>query len=123
MMINGVEGYSLKAFSADSDSLKSKHGIEMPVDDGGNIALLVSERPVLISGRPNDIKGTVTQTVEDSAAQANAGMQAKLNNWIQAQKAKAAAKVGNWVEKQQASLLDSLRTSLEEWLRKSLGLA
>ena len=92
------------------------------MDDGGNIALMVSERPVLISGRPADLKQTITQTVEDGAAQASAGAQAKLNQWLQAQKAKAAASVSGWVAEQQASLLDSLRTSLGEWLRKSLGL-
>ena len=123
MVIDGVDGYDLHAFSADSSSLKNKDGFDLPVDAGGSSALLVSERPVLISGYPSDIKATVTQTVEDSAAQASAGMQAKLQNWLQAQKAKAAASVGEWVEKQQASLLESLRTNFEQWLRKSLGLA
>ena len=123
MVISGVDGYDLRAFSADSASLKNKDGIELPVDTGGSTALLVSERPVLISGHPSDIKQSVTQTVEDSAAQASAGLQAKLHNWLQAQKAKAADSVGEWVVEQQASLLDSLRGSFEQWLRKSLGLA
>lgn len=122
MMISGAQGYEIHAFSADSDSLKNRDGFALPVDDGGNIALMVSERPVLISGRPADLKQTITQTVEDGAAQASAGAQAKLNQWLQAQKAKAAARVSGWVAEQQASLLDSLRTSLGEWLRKSLGL-
>jgi len=122
MMINGLEGYEMTAFSADTDSLKARNGIKLPVDEGGNIALMVSERPVLISGQPSDIKQAITQTVEDSTAQASAGIKSKLNNWLQAQKARAAAKVGDWVEEQQVSLLNSLRTSLEEWLRKSLGL-
>jgi len=122
MMINGLEGYDMTAFSADSDSLKTRDGIPLPVDEGGNIALMVSERPVLISGWPEDIKQTITQTVEDSTAQASAGMKAKVNSWLQTQKAKAATRVSGWVEEQQASLLNSLRTSLEEWLRKSLGL-
>ena len=120
--ISRLEGYEVTAFSADSDSLKTRDGIALPVDDGGNVALMVSERPVLISGRPSDIKQTITQTFEDSVAQARAGMKAKANNWMQAQKAKAAVKVSDWVEEQQASLLNSLRISLEAWLRKSLGL-
>ena len=123
MVISGVDGYDLHAFSADSASLKNKNGIELPVDAGGSTALLVSERPVLISGHPSSIKQSVTQTVEDNAAQASAGMQAKLQNWLQAQKAKAADSVGEWVVEQQASLLDSLRISFEQWMRKSLGLA
>jgi hypothetical protein len=123
MVIGGVDGYDLHAFSADSASLKHKDGVELPVDAGGSTALLVSERPVLISGHPSDIKQSVTQTAEDSAAQASAGLQAKLQNWLQAQKAKAATSVGDWAAEQQASLLDSLRSSFEQWLRKSLGLA
>lgn len=123
MMIDGVNGYRLQAFSADSDSLKSKSGIDLPVDDGGNIALMVSERPVLISGRPSDIKTTVIQVVEDSTAQVSAGLQVKFNSWMRTQKVKATAKLGDWAAEQQASLLSALRTSLEEWLRKSLGLA
>ncbi len=123
MVIGGVDGYDLHAFSADSASLKHKDGVELPVDAGGSTALLVSERPVLISGHPSNIKQSVTQTVEDNTAQASAGLQAKLQNWLQAQKAKAAVSVGDWVAEQQASLLDSLRSSFEQWLRKSLGLA
>ena len=123
MVISGVDGYNLHAFSADSTSLKHKNGVELPVDASGSTALLVSERPVLISGHPSGIKQSVTQTVEDNAAQASAGMQAKLQNWLQAQKAKAADSVGEWVAEQQASLLDSMRSSFEQWLRNSLGLA
>ena len=123
MVISGIDGYDLHAFSADSLSLKNKDGVELPIDAGGSTALLVSERPVLISGHPSSIKQSVTQTVEDNAAQASAGMQAKLQNWMQAQKAKAADDVGDWVAEQQASLLDSLRSSFKQWLRKSLGLA
>ncbi len=122
MMINGLQGYEVTAFSADSDSLKTKDGFALPVDNGGNIALMVSERPVLISGHPTDFKQMITQTIEDSAAQAKEGMKAKTNNWMQAQKAKAAEKVSQWVQEKQASLLNSLRASLEAWLRKSLGL-
>ncbi|MDO9546964.1 MAG: hypothetical protein Q7J07_09500 [Pelolinea sp.] len=123
MVIDNVDGYDLHAFSADSSSLKNKDGFDLAIDAGGSSALLVSERPVLISGYPSDIKQTVTQTVEDSAAQASAGMQAKLQNWLQAQKVKAAASVGDWMAKQQASLLESLRSNFEQWMRKSLGLA
>jgi len=123
MMINGMEGYAPVAYSADSDSLKPKDGITLPVDDGGNIALMVSERPVLISGHPKDIKQTISQAVADSIARASDGMKAKLSHWLQAQKAKAAIKVSDWAAKQQASLLDTLRVSLEKWIRKSLGLA
>ncbi len=49
-------------------------------------------------------------------------MKAKLQNLLQAQKARAAASVGEWVAEQQASLLDSLRSSFQQWLQKSLGL-
>jgi hypothetical protein len=123
MVIDDVNGYDLHAFSADSASLKNKDGFELPVDAGGSCALLVSERPILISGHPNTIKERVTQTVEDSAAQASAGMQAKLLGWLHVQKAKAAASVGEWMEAQQASLLESLRGKFEQWLQKSLGIA
>jgi len=122
MMINSMEGYEVTAFSADSDSLRIRDGFTLPVDDGGNIALMVSERPVLITGHSTDFKQTITQTFEDSAAQAKQGMKAKVNNWMQTQKAGAAARVSDWVQEQQASLLSSLRASLEAWLRKSLGL-
>jgi hypothetical protein len=123
MVIDGVDGYDLHAFSADSASIKNKDGFELPVDAGGSSALLVSERPILISGYPSDIKQMVTQTVEDSAEQASAGMQAKLSGWLQVQKTKAAANIGEWAEQQQASLLESLRGKFEEWLQKSLGIA
>jgi len=122
MHINGLENYDMRAFSADSDSLKSKHGIHLPIKNDGSTALMVSERPVLISGHPADIKQTITQRVEESAAQASAGMQTKFNHWLQAKKAKAAAKLGGWVAEQQASLLNSLQTSLEDWLRERLGI-
>ena len=123
MVIEGVDGYDLHAFSADSASLKNKNGFDLSVDAGGSSALLVSERPILISGYPSDIKQIVTQTVEDSTALASAGMQAKIQSWVRIQKSKAAAGVGEWVEKQQASLLESLRIRFEQWLQKSLGLA
>ena len=123
MVIGDVDGYDLYAFSADSASLKRKDGFELSVDTGRATALLIGERPVLISGNPSNIKQSVIQTVEDNAAQASAGMQAKLQNWLKAQKANAAESVGEWVAGQQASLLDSLRSSFEQWLWKSLGLA
>ncbi len=120
--VNGLKGYEAVVFSADSDSLKKKDGIALVIDDNGQSAFMGSERPALISARAGDIKQAVTQTVEDSAAQARAGLKAKVNNWMQAEKAKAAARLSGWVADQQASLLNSLRASLEAWLRKSLGL-
>jgi len=123
LVITNLAGYKLYAYSADTASLKTKNGIKLDADAGGSIALLVSERPVLISGRPSDIKQSMSMFVTDNAAQASQGLQAKLGNWVQAQKARAADQLGSWVAKQQESLLDMLRASFQQWLRKSLGLA
>ncbi|HUV15168.1 MAG TPA: hypothetical protein VMW28_01225, partial [Pelolinea sp.] len=122
-VIPGFESYNLHAWSADAASLKSRDGIELPVDAGGSVALMVSERPVIISGKPDDLKQSLTLFLADSAAQAGKGLQGKLASWAQAQKAKAAEKVGAWVDEQQQSLMDMLKTSFNQWLRKSLGLA
>ncbi len=122
-IIPDVGGYKLYAYSVDTHSLKTSNGIQMDVDAGGSTALMVSERPVLISGRPSDLKKSLSMFFVDNAAQAGQGLKAKANSWFQAQKAKAADKVGVWVEEQQASLLDTLRASFQQWLRKSLGLA
>ena len=95
----------------------------MNVDSGGSTALMVSERPVLISGRPESLQESLKLLVADNASQASQGLKAKANNWLQAQKNNAAEKLGSWVAEKQASLLDILRTSFQQWLRQSLGLA
>jgi len=123
MVIGGVDGYDLNAFSADSESFKTNDGLELPVDAGGSTALLISERPVLISGHPSDIKQTLTQSVKDRTAQAGAGLKAKTQRWLEMQKVKIALQVDNWVADKQANLLGSLRSNFEKWLWKSLGLA
>ena len=122
-VIPGFDGYDLRAWSADATSLKDKYGVELPVDSGGSTALLVSERPVLISAQPAELKDSLTLIASDSAAQAGKGLQAKLASFVQAQKAKAAEKVGAWVDEQQQSLMQTLKNSFNQWLRKSLGLA
>jgi gas vesicle protein len=122
-VIPGFDGYDLRAWSADAASLKDKYGVELPVDSGGSTALLVSERPVLISAQPAELKDSLTLIASDSAAQAGKGLQAKLASFVQAQKAKAAEKVGAWVDEQQQSLMQTLKNSFNQWLRKSLGLA
>lgn len=122
-VIPGFEKYSPHAWSADAGSMKNRDGIELPVDAGGNIALMISERPVIISGKPEDFKHSVSLFLGDSAAQASKGLQGKFASFIQAQKANAAEKVGAWVEEQQQSLMDTLKASFNHWLRKSLGLA
>ena len=93
------------------------------MDAGGSTALLISERPVLISGHPSDIKQTLTQSVKDRTAQAGAGLKAKTQRWLEMQKVKIALQVDNWVADKQANLLGSLRSNFEKWLWKSLGLA
>jgi hypothetical protein len=123
LVIPELEGYKLYGFSTDAESLKTSKGIKMDVDAGGSTALLVSERPVLISGRPADMKESFNMMLNDSASQASQGLQSKLSGWAQVQKAKAADQLGNWVAEQQASLLDILRSSFQQWLRQSLGLA
>ena len=123
LIIPDVGGYKLYAYSSDADSLKTSKGIQMNVDAGGNTILMVSERPVLLSGRPQDLKQSVTSMLSDSAEQAGQGLEAKANSWVQAQKSKAADKLGIWVEEQQASLMNILKDSLQQWLRQSLGLA
>ena len=104
-------------------SLKNKFGVELKVDAGGSTALLVSERPVLISAKPVEIKDSLTLLASDSAAQASKGLKAKFASFVQAQKANAAEKVGAWVDEQQQSLMQTLKNSFNQWLRKSLGLA
>ena len=123
LVIPEVDGYKLYGFSSDAESLKTSKGVKMDVDAGGSTALLVSERPVLISGRPVDMKESLNMMLNDSASQASQGLQSKLSGWAQVQKAKAADQLGNWVAEQQASLLDILRSSFQQWLRQSLGLA
>ena len=123
VLVSDVEGYDLLAYSADSDSVRDKDGVPLPVDDGGNTALMIGERPVLITGRPDDIKQTVTQTVQDGAQAAKTGVQNKLAGWLAAQKTRAADRISDWIADQQTSLMNSLRSSLQEWLRESLGLA
>ncbi len=122
-VIPGFEGYGLHAWSADTASMKAKNGVELNVDAGGSTALMVSERPVLISAKPAEIKESITLLASDSAAQAGKGLKAKFASFVQAQKANAAEKVGAWVDEQQQSLMHTLKTSFNQWLRKSLGLA
>ena len=119
----GFEGYDLRAWSADAASIKNKFGVELQVDSGGSTALLVSERPVLISAKPAELKKSLILLASDSAAQAGKGLKAKFASFVQAQKAKAAEKVGAWVDEQQQSLMQTLKDSFNQWLRKSLGLA
>ncbi len=123
LVIPNVGGYDLTAYSVDAESLKARNGIDLKIDAGGSTALMVSERPVLIHGRPNGLKESASQLVSDQTAQARLGLQSKWSSWVQAQKMRAADQVGSWVTKQQTSLLDILRNSFQQWLRKSLGLA
>ena len=122
-IIPGFEGYGLHAWSADAASMKTKYGVELKVDSGGSTALMVSERPVLISAKPVEIKDSLTLLASDGAAQAGKGLKAKFASFVQAQKANAAEKVGAWVDEQQQSLMQTLKNSFNQWLRKSLGLA
>jgi hypothetical protein len=122
-VIPGMEGYQLVAFSSDAESLKTSKGVKMGVDAGGSTALMVSERPVLISGRPSNLKEAFSATLNDNANQVNQEMQARLSAWVQVQKNKAADQLDTWVAKQQASLMDTLRSSFQQWIRQSLGLA
>jgi hypothetical protein len=93
------------------------------VDSGGSTALLVSERPVLISASPSELKDALMMFARDSAADAGNGLKAKFSGFIQAQKINAAQKVGAWVDTQQQSLMQTIKDSFNQWLRKSLGLA
>lgn len=122
-VIPGFEGYQPHAWSVDAGSLKHRDGIELPVDNGGSVAFMLGERPVIISGKPADIKGSITLFLKDSAVQAGRGLKGKVAAIFQAQKAKAADKVTAWVEEQQRSLMDTIKDSFNQWLRKSLGLA
>jgi hypothetical protein len=122
-VIPGVAGYKLKAYSTDTESLKASKGVKMNVDAGGSTALMVSERPILISGKLSNIKESLSAMLADNYEQASRELQNRLTGWVQVQKNKAADQVGNWVAKQQASLLDILRSSFQQWIRQSLGLA
>ena len=122
-VVPGFEGYQPLAWSSDAGSLKQRDGIKLSVDNGGSVALMLGERPVIISGKPADFKGSVTLFLKDSAAQAGKGLKGKVAAVFQAQKAKAAEKVTAWVEEQQQSLMDTIKASFNQWLRKSLGLA
>jgi hypothetical protein len=123
LVIPDVAGYKLYAFSSDTESMKTGKGIRMDVDSGGSTALMVCERPVLISGRPSELKQSLTMMATDTASQATQNIQSNLSGWFQVQKTKAADQLGNWVAEQQASLIDILRSSFQQWLRQSLGLA
>lgn len=122
-VIPGFEGYDPYAWSVDAGSLKHRDGIELSVDNGGSVALMLGERPVIISGKPADFKGSIILFLKDSAVQAGKGLEGKVAAVFQAQKTKAAEKVTAWVEEQQQSLMDTLKASFNQWLRKSLGLA
>ncbi|MBP6086913.1 MAG: hypothetical protein KA449_01755 [Pelolinea sp.] len=122
-VLPGFEGYSPYAWSADTSSLKNSAGFKLPLDNGGNVALMLSERPVIISGKPENLKGSITLFLKDSATLAKRSFKAKATGFFQAQKAKAAEQVSAWVEKNQKSLLDSLKGAFNQWLRETLGLA
>jgi len=78
---------------------------------------------VIISGKPENLKGSITLFLNDSATLAKRSFKAKATGFFQAQKAKAAEQVSAWVEKNQKSLLDSLKGAFNQWLRETLGLA
>lgn len=122
-VITGFEGVKPVAWSCDAASLKNRAGIALPVDAGGSVALMLGERPVIIRAKPQDLKGSLSLLLRDSASQAAQGLKGKLTAFMQAQKAKAADQVSAWVEEQQQSLMDSLKDSFNQWLRKRLGLA
>jgi hypothetical protein len=84
---------------------------------------MLSERPVLISGKPESVEDAFYSLVKDSAAQTRSGIEARLANFVHTQKTKAVDKINGWVEKQQESLLQALKDNFNQWLRKSLGLA
>ncbi len=123
LVIPDVAGYKLKAYTSDTDSLKASKGVKMNVDAGGSTALMVSERPILISGKLSNLKESLSAMLSENSEQAGIELQNRLTGWVQVQKNKAADQVGNWVAKQQASLLDILRSSFQQWIRQSLGLA
>lgn len=118
-----LQGYKLQAYSTDADALKAKYGVPLPVDAGGGTALMLSERPVLIIGQPANLEQAAGMLAQDLLSQAKQRLQAQFTSWMHAQKARAADKVGAWVEEQQKSLLDLLKDSFSQWLRRSLGLA
>lgn len=121
--LDDLQGYKLQAYSTDAPALKAKHGVALPIDAGGGTALMLSERPVLIIGQPADLKKAASLMATDLVRQTQQRLKAQFNSWLHAQKARAADKVGVWVEEQQKSLLDLLKDSFSQWLRRSLGLA
>ena len=122
-VVPGFEGYSLYAWSADAPSVRNRDGIELKVDNGGSVALMLGERPVIISGKPSNLKGSISLFIKDSTSQAAQGLKGKFTAFFQAQKARAAEQVSVWVEEQQQTLIETLKDSFNQWLRKSLGLA
>ncbi|HEY59498.1 MAG TPA: hypothetical protein G4N92_02255 [Anaerolineae bacterium] len=121
--ISDLHGYDLKAYSVDAESISWKSGITLPVDAQGQTTLLLSERPVFIQGKPEDLKSAVLGAIKDIGSSIGKFAKAKLNEWIHVQKIKAAQGISDWVGEQQQSLLEMIKESFKEWLLESLKIA
>jgi hypothetical protein len=121
--ISDLQGYDLKAYSVDAESISWKNGITLLVDAQGQTALLLSERPVIIQGKPEDLKSAALGVIKDIGSSIGQFAKAKLNEWIHVQKVRAAQGVSDWVEEQQQSLLEMIKESFKEWLLESLKIA
>lgn len=118
-----MAGNSWVAHAIDASSLKWSDGVPLEQDALGNLNLMVSERPVLISGKPTDLGQSAMQIVNDAFARLQENAKDNARSWAEKQKQKALNSIGEWVEEQQQSLFSMLKESFKEWLLKSLGLS
>lgn len=120
--LKDMQGSTWMAHAIDSSSIKWTNGIPLPLDSTGQLNMLINERPVVISGKSDEIIKAIAQTLRDVLNNAGEAIKGAATDWIGKEKQRTAENLSNWVEKQQESLFIMLKESFKEWLLESLHL-
>ncbi|MGV8025994.1 MAG: hypothetical protein AB2L18_05510 [Anaerolineaceae bacterium] len=120
--LQNVDGYQLEAFSLDTDSIKNGKGMELVVNESGETAFLLSERPVLVKAIPTDLQERASLYAQGLVTSAGQSLKSSAQGIVESQKEKASQQVENWVDEKKESLFSMLKESFMEWLDKTLNL-
>lgn len=120
--LKNVGGYQLEAFSLDADSIKNGRGMALTVDESGETAFMLSERPVLVKAIPTDLKERLSLYMQGLFTSAGQSLKSSAEDIVESQKEKASQKAEDWVNEQKESLFTMLKESFMEWLDNALNL-
>jgi hypothetical protein len=120
--LKNVGGYQLEAFSLDADSIKNGRGMALTVNESGETAFMLSERPVLVKAIPTDLKERLSLYMQGLFTSAGQSLKSSAEDIVESQKEKASQKAEDWVNEQKESLFTMLKESFMEWLDNALNL-